>query len=312
MGKASAEDWVGVENALRELTDRIAKMRMGDDGGETSPTEAPFRPAPSLAPVGASSSLTGVGSEDFFERKRVPSIFATPFEKSEKQPGQHHSQLLGHLYTPNIFAMDYACDAGVEDDVDDLQLRVAYRLRRREEALQAKDMSDLKNLQAAEMREADQFMQAFDAQQWLQHRGPALPSGQGAMAPPSLAAASRSASACASGRSNAGPLPAPREPQSVPRWPPLRPPACVDLSDELLGAAADCGVSSRCPRCSSVYAADSLFCRRCGQKRDEAGPADFGPSWLGRPQPSACWSPALADVLAAGGWAPPPPAWPRF
>eukprot|EP00913_Durusdinium_trenchii_P000121 g110.t1 len=104
------------------------------------------------------------------ERPRLPSVFAASCDKDLK--------LLNRCYAPNIFAWDL-CHVGVEDchsfgtdDVDDLQLRVAYRLRSRAEQLQKSDLEQLRQLQRKEMSEADEFMQGFDAQHWLQNQGP--------------------------------------------------------------------------------------------------------------------------------------------
>ncbi|CAK9104825.1 unnamed protein product, partial [Durusdinium trenchii] len=79
------------------------------------------------------------------ERPRLPSVFAASCDKDLK--------LLNRCYAPNIFAWDL-CHVGVEDDVDDLQLRVAYRLRSRAEQLQKSDLEQLRQLQRKEMSEA--------------------------------------------------------------------------------------------------------------------------------------------------------------
>eukprot|EP00434_Breviolum_minutum_P022768 symbB.v1.2.020087.t1/scaffold1671.1/size106526/1 len=91
-------------------------------------------------------------------RQRLPSVFSASCEGDLK--------LLNRCYSPNIFAWDL-CRVGVEDDVDDLQLRVAYRLRRRGEALQQSDLEQLRRQQRQEMREADDFMEGFDSQHWI-------------------------------------------------------------------------------------------------------------------------------------------------
>eukprot|EP00930_Biecheleria_cincta_P041324 TRINITY_DN28314_c0_g1_i2.p1 TRINITY_DN28314_c0_g1~~TRINITY_DN28314_c0_g1_i2.p1 ORF type:complete len:240 (-),score=55.57 TRINITY_DN28314_c0_g1_i2:105-767(-) len=208
------------------------------------------------------------------QRRRLPSVFAAT--------SAGDMAMLDRCYQPNIFAWD-KCEVGVHDDVDDLQLRVGWRLRAREEALEKQDLDALKNLQAEEMRDADEFMQSFDVQRHMQLAPP--PSLQGPMSRGGSAgsAMTRSASAAAAPckTSNAGPLPsrnvASDDGFAFSQWPPLRPPPLAgrvgwELSDELLRARPE------------------------------------------RRVPTACWSPALADILAAapGGFPPSSAAWPRF
>eukprot|EP00435_Cladocopium_sp_Y103_P062995 s3_g24.t1 len=115
-----------------------------------------------------SNQKTGGAKEEVAknETKRLPSVFSASCERDLK--------LLNRCYSPNIFAWDL-CSVGVEDDVDDLQLRVAYRLRRRAEELQRSDLEQLRQKQRQEMNEADEFMQGFDSQHWLQNQVAKLP-----------------------------------------------------------------------------------------------------------------------------------------
>eukprot|EP00931_Biecheleriopsis_adriatica_P022293 TRINITY_DN14366_c0_g1_i2.p1 TRINITY_DN14366_c0_g1~~TRINITY_DN14366_c0_g1_i2.p1 ORF type:complete len:312 (-),score=66.74 TRINITY_DN14366_c0_g1_i2:74-955(-) len=292
MVAATAEDWAGVEAALSDLAGRIGTMR----------TAAAGAAAPPSVTMPGSLAFPDALDEESMVRRRKPSVFSAPSESDIK--------LLGRCYTPNIFAWDRLCDVGVEDDVDDLQLRVGHRLRLREEALKAKDLAALKALQAEEMRDADSFMQAFDVQQWMQHQGPLPLSSQGSPALSAPARASSSSATCR--RSGAGPLPARKQDTpSLSQWPSMRPlgrPG-FDCSDELLGARVSLDAGAICPSCGSNYAPDALYCRRCGQKRMDAGSGFLGPRQERRPRPPN-WSPALADVLSAGGWVP-PAAWPH-
>lgn len=85
-----------------------------------------------------------------------PSVFASPSPADQ--------DLVARCYQPNIFAWSrHGCE-GVRDDVDDLQLRVAARLRRRQQALDKGEFDSVMQLHHREMRDADAFMQAFDHQ----------------------------------------------------------------------------------------------------------------------------------------------------
>mmetsp|Transcript_43825 Transcript_43825/g.90460 ORF Transcript_43825/g.90460 Transcript_43825/m.90460 type:complete len:219 (-) Transcript_43825:89-745(-) len=196
------KDWHDVETALRELQGSIGRLSAEEESPAAPPSKEP---------------------------KRLPSIFAASSDSDIR--------MLSRLYTPNIFAWGAYSQEGVEDDVDDLRLRVAFRLRSREEALRAKDLEAIRQLQRQEMREADEFMQAFDAEQWMQNQGPLPPTpapgaGKAAPKPPRL-------------RSQAGPLPRevmveprqvvppssgwPRRPPPPPPPPPSWSPALADI-----------------------------------------------------------------------------------
>lgn len=257
----SAKDWEGLESSLKDLTNQVSALRdASETGAGGKPSVAPPLPAPATGPP---ALLAAQGEQ----RRRMSSVFAATNDGD--------LAMLNRCYKPNIFAWD-KCEVGVHDDVDDLQLRIGYRLRAREEALKKQDLDALKSLQADEMRDADQFMQSFDVQRHM--RLAPLPSLQGPMLPRSASAA---AAAAPCKTANAGPLPSRNvafdDGAAFSQWPPLRPPPLAgrvgwELSDELLRARPE----SRLP--------------------------------------PACWSPALADILAAapGGFPPLPGAWPRF
>jgi len=272
------QDWASLESSLQDLTNRVGAMSKASCGTPSAavPSGAPPVPPPASAPpVASSSSAAAFGG---LQRKRLPSVFT-----SAKSP--EDLKLLNRLYTPNIFEWDVKCDVGVEDDVDDLQLRVGARLRARAEALKAKDLSELKSLQANEMRDADEFMQSFDVQQWMQCQAPApLPPKQ------QPTAAARSSSSSATCRSNAGPLPARLEEDRRAQWPQLRHPH----------GAMSAGWDYSIP--------DELI---AAQVEAKGPPGGF--SWGARAPPPPSWNPALADIIAAGGYSVPPMAgWPRF
>jgi len=273
----SAKDWEGLESSLQDLTNQVSALRAASETGAggkpsaaaasaSSSAAAPPLPAPATGPPAV---LAAQGEQ----RRRMPSVFAATNDGD--------MAMLNRCYKPNIFAWD-KCEVGVHDDVDDLQLRIGYRLRAREEALKKQDLDALKSLQADEMRDADEFMQSFDVQHHMRLAPP--PSLQGPMLPRTARSAlirSASAAAAPCKTANAGPLPSRKvafdDGPAFSQWPPLRPPPLAgrvgwELSDELLRARPE----SRLP--------------------------------------PACWSPALADILAAapGGFLPLPGAWPRF
>ena len=134
-------------------------------------------------------------------RRRLPSIFSASCDADLK--------LLNRCYAPNIFAWD-RCPVGVEDDVDDLQLRIAYRLRSRAEALQRADLAQLRQMQRQEMSDADEFMQGFDASHAVQRQGP-LPRAS-AGTPKARQGSVDVDSGGRSPRPSGGPLPRPFEP----------------------------------------------------------------------------------------------------
>lgn len=280
----SSKDLEVLESSLKDLTNKVSALKAASEtatgaaaaassssGAAAASSPSVMAPPPLPAPAVAPPAFSGG------QRQRLPSVFAAT--------SAGDLAMLNRCYKPNIFGWD-KCNVGVHDDVDELQLRIAYRLRAREEALKKQDLEALKGLQAGEMRDCDEFMQSFDAQQYMHLAPPS--SLQGPMHRRTAGSAlTRSASAAAAApckTSNAGPLPsrsvADDDRTGLSQWPPLRPPPLAgrsgwELSDELLRA------------------------------RPET-----------RLQP-ACWSPALADILAAapGGFGVPPAApaaWPRF
>lgn len=198
------KDWHDLKHSLGELDGAVARL---------------------------SNQKTGAPNKEVaHDRKRLPSVFSASCDRDLK--------LLNRCYSPNIFAWDL-CRVGVEDDVDDLQLRVAYRLRRRAEELQKSDLEQLRQKQRQEMNEADEFMQGFDSQHWLQNQGPLPETGRcSAAGKPQETKPQRPAE---KKRSEAGPLPrtlksgrpkddlptwrSPRSPEEVlaPAWPRAEP-----------------------------------------------------------------------------------------
>lgn len=88
---------------------------------------------------------------------KVPSIFASCHEKD--------LEFLRRHYTPNIFDWSVHGGEGVQDDVSDLELRIASRLRARQETLDNMPDDDLWYQQRNEMRECNSFLRDLDNQQ---------------------------------------------------------------------------------------------------------------------------------------------------
>ncbi|CAE8694484.1 unnamed protein product, partial [Polarella glacialis] len=138
------------------------------------------------------------------EPRRLPSVFAASSAAD--------IAMLNRYYTPNIFAWSaLGGGGGVQDDVSDLQLRVASRLRAREELLKQQELGTLWRLQREEMQEADHFLSAFDVQQRSRWEGQGPLEERPRPLAPAHAAASRSSSSSATCRPKvahgAGPLP---------------------------------------------------------------------------------------------------------
>eukprot|EP00933_Yihiella_yeosuensis_P053683 TRINITY_DN51955_c0_g1_i1.p1 TRINITY_DN51955_c0_g1~~TRINITY_DN51955_c0_g1_i1.p1 ORF type:complete len:323 (-),score=62.57 TRINITY_DN51955_c0_g1_i1:125-1093(-) len=144
MGTEDAEvapDWQGLQAALKDLT-----LRVGETSGGSN-----------LPPDKASPLFSLEEHEEPIDLpQRLPSVFAASSDKD--------IALLNRCYTPNIFAWSaLGGENGVEDDVGDLQLRIASRLRAREEALKQQDLSALKELHRSEIQQVDLFLNSGHA-----------------------------------------------------------------------------------------------------------------------------------------------------
>jgi len=84
-----------------------------------------------------------------------PSVFASQDRKD--------LDMLSRYYKPNIFAWTASGDAGVMDDVSELQLRCAIRLRARQQRLNAADLDQVRQLHRREMEDVDAYVEGFDA-----------------------------------------------------------------------------------------------------------------------------------------------------
>ncbi|CAJ1395675.1 unnamed protein product [Effrenium voratum] len=194
--ESEVKDWHDLECALRELRGSVARLEMPAEGPAPEPTQE-------RAPEAKTQ-----------ERRRLPSIFAASCESDIK--------LLNRCYTPNIFAWDALCPVGVQDDVNDLQLRVAYRLRCRAEALQKQDLEEIRALQRQEMKEADEFMHGFDAHQWLQQGPLPLAAKRPHSGAPPKSAPKSQAGPLPRDISKLRPAPPPEVPAPMASWPRLQ------------------------------------------------------------------------------------------
>ncbi|CAJ1395674.1 unnamed protein product [Effrenium voratum] len=206
--ESEVKDWHDLECALRELRGSVARLEMPAEGPAPEPTQE-------RAPEAKTQ-----------ERRRLPSIFAASCESDIK--------LLNRCYTPNIFAWDALCPVGVQDDVNDLQLRVAYRLRCRAEALQKQDLEEIRALQRQEMKEADEFMHGFDAHQWLQQGPLPLAAKRPHSGAPPKSAPKSQAGPLPRDISKLRPAPPPEVPAPMASWPRRQP--LSPLADVTWGA----------------------------------------------------------------------------
>jgi len=157
-------DWEGLETVLAELNCRVSALRnswpatappqvctqVPSVPAVTSPAlERPPPPAPPPAPPPQPVNQP---------LQKVPSVFASAGDREQK--------LLSSLYGLNIFAWEKNGGDGVENDVSALQLRCAARLRARERELKQRDLNGIREIQRAEMKDADNFLEAFDRQEF--------------------------------------------------------------------------------------------------------------------------------------------------